>query len=255
MPKRTSYLPGTPSYIDIGSPDPDATAAFYGALFGWKVNDLGPDAGGYKMAQLDGDDVAGIGTQQAPGPPFWTTYFTVADADASAKQVEAAGGTVLVAPMDVMDAGRMAVCMDPNGAAFSVWQANASIGSYRVNEHGTLCWSELNTRNMETAKQFYAAVFGWTWGGGEDYAEFQVDGRTVGGVMPMTPDRFPPEVPEHWLTYFAVDDVDAAVTKIKELGGTTMMEPFTAGDAGKMTVAMDPQGAAFAVIQLDGAVE
>ncbi|HVV35593.1 MAG TPA: VOC family protein [Acidimicrobiales bacterium] len=251
MPKRTSYAPGTPSYVDIGSPDPAATAAFYSALFGWKVNDLGPDAGGYKMAQIDGDDVAGIGPQQAPGPPFWTTYFTVADTDAAAKKIEAAGGTVIVAPMDVMDAGRMAVCMDPNGAAFSIWQPMASIGSYRVNEHGTLCWSELNTRNLEPAKQFYSEVFGWTWGGGEDYAEFALDGREMGGAMPMTPDRFPPEVPEHWLVYFAVDDVFAAAAKIKELGGTTMMEPFDAGDAGKITVAMDPQGAVFAIIQLN----
>src|SRR3954471_15628083 len=100
MPKRTAYLPGTPSYIDIGSPDPEATSAFYSALFGWKVNDLGPDAGGYRMAQIDGDDVAGIGPQAAPGPPYWTTYITVDDADVSAKKVEAAGGTVIVPVMD-----------------------------------------------------------------------------------------------------------------------------------------------------------
>jgi predicted enzyme related to lactoylglutathione lyase len=251
MPKRSSYPAGTPSYVDIGSPDPDATAAFYSALFGWTVNDLGPDAGSYKMAQIDGDDVAGIGPQQAPGPPYWTTYISVDDADATAKQVEAAGGTVIVPAMDVMDAGRMAVCMDANGAVFSVWQPNASIGSYRVNEHGALCWSELNTRNLEPAKQFYSDVFGWKWGGGDDYSEFMVDGRVVGGAMPMTPDRFPAEVPEHWLVYFAVNDVDAAAAKIAELGGQTMMEPFDAGGVGKMTVAHDPQGAVFAVIQLN----
>src|SRR4051794_25154683 len=151
MAKRTSHPAGTPSYVDIGSPDPDATAAFYGALFGWKVNDLGPDAGGYKMAQIDGDDIAGIGPQQAPGPPYWTTYITVDNVEDTAKKVEAAGGTVLAPPMDVMDAGRMVVFMDPNGAAFSAWQPGESIGSYRVNEHGTLCWSELNTRHLDAA--------------------------------------------------------------------------------------------------------
>ena len=250
MAKRTSHPAGTPSYVDIGSPDPDATAAFYGALFGWQVNDLGPDAGGYKMAQIDGDDVAGIGPQQAPGPPYWTTYISVDNVDDTTKKVEAAGGTVLVPAMDVMQAGRMAVYMDPNGAAFSAWQAGESIGAYRVNEHGTLCWSELNTRNLDAAKKFYTDVFGWGWGGGDDYGEFMVGDRVVGGAMPMTPDRFPPEVPEHWLVYFAVDDVNAAVATIKANGGTTMMDPFDAGEVGTMVVAMDPQGAVFAVIQL-----
>lgn len=251
MPKRTSHPAGTPSYIDIGSPDPDATAAFYGALFGWTVNNLGPDAGGYRMAQLGGDDVAGIGPQQAPGPPYWTTYITVDNADDTTKKVEAAGGTVLVPPMDVMEAGRMAVFMDPNGAAFSVWQPGESIGAYRVNEHGTLCWNELNTRNFDAAKKFYSEVFGWDWTDNPEYGEFKVGDKVVGGVMPMTPDRFPPEVPENWLVYFAVDDIDATVKKIDELGGKLMMEPFEAGGVGKMVVAGDPQGAAFAIIQMD----
>jgi uncharacterized protein len=255
MPKRSSYAAGTPSYVDIGSPDPDATAAFYSALFGWTVNDLGPDAGGYKMAQIDGDDVAGIGPQQAPGPPYWTTYFTVDDADAAAKAVEAAGGSVLAPGMDVMDAGRMAVCMDPNGAAFSVWQPKASIGSYRVNEHGTLCWSELNTWKFEDAKKFYGDVFGWTYQGDDTYAQPLVDGQSVAGVMPMSTDRVAAETPEHWLVYFAVDDVQAAAAKIKELGGTTMMDPFPVPDVGTMTVGMDPLGAVFGIIELNQPAE
>src|SRR5688572_8759415 len=139
MPKRTAYPPGTPSYVDIGTPDPEAASKFYSALFGWTVNDLGEEAGGYRMAQIAGDDVAGIGPAQNPGPPYWTTYFTVEDADITAKKVEAAGGSVLAAPFDVFDGGRMAVFMDPNGAAFNVWQPKGSIGAYRVNEHGTLC--------------------------------------------------------------------------------------------------------------------
>lgn len=253
MAKRTSYAAGTPSFIDIGSPDPDATAAFYSALFGWEVVDLGPDAGGYRMAQIGGDDIAGIGPAQNPGPPYWTTYITVDDADAVAKKAEAAGATVIAPPFDVLQAGRMAVIADPNGAVFSVWQRNESIGSYRVNEPGTLCWNELNTRNLDSAKAFYSEVFGWTFGStSPDYAEFQVDGRVTGGMMPMSPDRFPPEVPEHWLVYFAVADVDAIAAKITELGGTTMMEPFEPGDGvGRMTVAMDPHHAVFAVIQLN----
>jgi predicted enzyme related to lactoylglutathione lyase len=250
MARMSSFPAGTPSYVDIGSPDPAATAAFYSALFGWSVDDLGPDAGGYRMARIEGDDVAGIGPQQSPGPPYWTTYFTVDDVDLTAKKVESAGGSVLAPPMDIPGGGRIAVFMDVNGAAFSVWRAGDA-SSNRVNENGTLCWNELNTRNLDAAKNFYADVFGWTYGGGDDYPEFEVDGRSVGGMAVMTEDRFPPEVPEHWLVYFAVDDVQSAYNKIAELGGTTMMEPFEAGGVGTMTVAMDPHGAAFAVIQLN----
>jgi predicted enzyme related to lactoylglutathione lyase len=250
MAKRTSHPAGTPSWIDIGSPDPAATAAFYSALLGWEVENLGEDAGGYSMARIEGDDVAGIGPQQAPGLPYWTTYITVEDVNDAATKVEAAGGTVVVPPMDVMDAGEMAVFQDPNGAFFSVWKAKASIGAYRVNEPGTLCWNELNTRHMEAAKTFYAAVFGWTWEGDENYSQFFVGDRTVGGAMPM-PEQVPAEVPDYWMVYFAVADINDAAAKVKELGGQTMMEPFSASEVGTMVVAMDPQGAMFSLIQLN----
>lgn len=250
MAKRTSYPAGTPSYVDIGSPDPAATAAFYGGLLGWEVVNLGPDAGGYSSARIDGDDVAGIGPQQAPGLPYWTTYFTVDDVADAAKKVEAAGGTVVVPPMDVLDAGDMAVFQDPNGAFFNVWKAKESIGAYRVNEPGTLCWNELNTRHMDAAKTFYADVFGWTYHGDANYTGFEVDGRGVGGFMPM-PDQVPADVPDHWMVYFAVADIAAAAAKVSELGGTTMMDPFAVPDVGTMVVAMDPQGAVFSLIELN----
>lgn len=253
MAKRSSHPAGTPSWIDIGAPDPAKTAAFYSALFGWDVEDLGPEAGGYRMARIGGDDVAGIGPQQAPGTPYWTTYITVASADETTQKAEGAGGMVIVPPMDVMTVGRMAVLADPNGAAFSVWEPRDSIGAYRVNEHGTLCWNELNTWKLDEAKAFYGEVFGWGFGPtSPDYAEFMVGERVVGGMMPMSSDRMPAETPEHWLVYFAVDDINATVARIKELGGITMMEPFAPGDdVGMMVVAADPDGAVFAVIQLN----
>ncbi len=251
MPKRTSHPAGTPSYVDIGAPDVDAAAAFYSGLFGWDVADLGPDAGGYRMAMKGDGAVAGIGPAQNPGPPYWCSYVTVDDVDITTKQVEAAGGTVLAPAMDVMEAGRMAVFMDPGGAVFSVWQPGQSIGADIVNEHGALCWTELNTRNLDAAKTFYTNVFGWDWDDNAEYGQFMVGGRVVGGAMPMTPDRFPAEVPEHWLVYFAVDDLNATIDKVKQLGGSVMMDPFEAGGVGMMTVATDPQGANFAVIQLN----
>lgn len=251
MAKRTSHPAGTPSWVDIGSPDPAATAAFYSGLLGWEVEQLGEEAGGYAMARIEGDDVAGIGPQQAPGLPYWTTYITVDDVAATAEKVEAAGGMVLVPPMDVLDAGEFAVFADNHGAAFSVWRPKASIGAYRVNEPGTLCWNELNTRHTDDAKTFYTEVFGWGWGPtSPDYAEFMVGDRVVGGMMPM-PEQVPDEVPDHWMVYFAVADINAAAAKVKELGGQTMMDPFPASDVGTMVVAMDPHGAIFSLIELN----
>src|ERR1700743_630661 len=108
--EKTSYQPGTPSWVDLSSPDPDASAAFYGDLFGWQVHPAMPDAGGYRMAELRGLPVAGIGPQMQQGmPPAWTTYVSTADADATAKAVTAAGGQTFMPPMDVMDVGRMGV--------------------------------------------------------------------------------------------------------------------------------------------------
>lgn len=121
--EMTSYEPGTPSWVDLGTPDQDAATAFYEGLFGWDVPEGPPEAGGYRMCMLRGTPVAGMGPQMNPDmPPWWTTYVSVADADATTAAVTANGGHVLMPPMDVLDVGRMAIFMDPAGAMFSVWQ-------------------------------------------------------------------------------------------------------------------------------------
>lgn len=251
MPEFTEYAPGTPSWVDLGSPDIDAAKAFYGRLFGWDALDAGPDSGGYHMFQMQGKMVAGLGPAQDPGPPRWTTYVTVADADTIAAAVKGAGGSVLLEPMDVLDVGRMAVFADPTGAPFSVWQPLAHHGAELANEPGALCWTELNTRDPETAAAFYGAVFGWkaeTSEGPMQYTELKVDGKSIAGMMDMT-GRVPDEVPAHWLVYFAVADCDAAVATTKQSGGQVFMEPMDL-PIGRFAVLGDPQGAAFAVIAM-----
>jgi hypothetical protein len=249
MPERTSHAPGTPSWIDLGAPDVDAAAEYYSSLFGWTFEDLGDEAGGYRMARIGGKDVAGLGPAQAPGPPYWTTYVTTDDVEATTAKVEKAGGAVVVPPMDVMEAGRMAVYQDAEGAFVSAWQPGRSIGAEVVNEHGALCWNELNTRDLGKAKAFYGDVFGWEANDSEAYTEWQLGGRVIGGAMAMG-ENFPPEVPPNWLVYFAVDDVDATAAKAAELGGTVIAGPITV-DVGTFVVLADPQGAVSAVIQLD----
>jgi predicted enzyme related to lactoylglutathione lyase len=249
MTEMTAYAPGTPSWVDIGVPDISGAAAFYSALLGWETVDQGEEAGHYTMCELGGKPVAAIGPAMNPGPPAWMTYFTVAECDATAKAIEAAGGTVVVPPMDVMDVGRMAVASDPTGGFFSIWEPRAHIGARIVNEPGTLCWNELNTRDVDAALAFYEQVFGLEAQRGESYNELKLGDKVVGGCLPM-PEMVPAEVPTHWLVYFAVADVDAAKAKAESLGATTVVGPMEAGDVGRFCVLTDPQGATFAVIQL-----
>ena len=251
MPERQSYLPGTPSWVDIGT-DVEAAKAFYGGLFGWDAMEAGPveETGGYGMFTKAGKMVAGFGPQMNPGPPVWATYVSVDDADATAAKVQAASGTVVMAPMDVMTAGRMAVFQDPQGAFFSVWQPGEHTGAQLVNEPGSLSWNELSTRDVEGAKVFYGAVFGWgevTHEGPMPYTEFQLEGAPVAGMMPM-PDGME-GIPSHWLVYFAVDDTDATVGRCQELDGSVLMAPMDIPQ-GRFAVLADSKGAAFAVIRL-----
>jgi predicted enzyme related to lactoylglutathione lyase len=255
MPKMTSYEPGTPSWVDLGSPDVGASSAFYSALFGWTVQVADdPAAGGYALAFLDGDAVAGVGPLMNEGqPPAWTTYVSVENADAAVAAAKAAGGMVFVEPMDVLDVGRMAIFADPGGAVCAVWQPREHIGAGIVNEPGSMCWNELATRDIEGSKAFYGAVFGWkgdTQSMGEmSYTEWKLNDRTIGGMMEMG-SEFPPQVPPHWNVYFAVTDCDATVAKATSLGGS-VMNPPTDIPPGRFAVVADPHGAAFAVIKLN----
>jgi predicted enzyme related to lactoylglutathione lyase len=247
------YEPGVPSWVDLGSPDPQRAADFYGALFGWDAPEGPEEAGGYRVAMVGDRAVAGIGQAQNPGPPVWATYVNVESADATAEKVTAAGGQVILPPMDVLDVGRMAVFTDSVGAFFSVWQPGTHPGAQLVNEPGTWGWSELLTTDLDASKAFYSAVFGWgadTHGGGPmgSYTEWQVNGRSVAGMM-LKPPMLPAEVPPHWAVYFAVADADTAAARVAELGGSVMMPPMDI-EPGRFAVVADPTGAVFNVIAL-----
>jgi predicted enzyme related to lactoylglutathione lyase len=197
--------------------------------------------------------VAGIGEQAHPGPPTWSTYIAVENADEAVAKVLTAGGQVIVPAMDVLDVGRMAIFSDPQGAVFSVWQAGTHPGAELVNEPGTWSWSELLTTDVEAAKGFYGDVFGWTTntaGAGPtgEYTEWQVSGRSVAGMM-QKPPMMPAEIPPFWAVYFAVEDTDTAVARVAELGGTVLMAPMDI-EPGRFSTVTDPFGAVFNVIAL-----
>jgi uncharacterized protein len=254
-PLMPEYPPGTPSWIELSSPDTDASAAFYEELMGWQAGEPGPESGGYRIFEQDGKSVAGLMRHMQEGQPTaWATYISVADADETARKVKDAGGSVMIEPMDVMDIGRMAYFADPTGAVFAIWQPKAFPGAGLVNEPNSLCWNEVLTRDVETDRAFYQAVFGWGAGhpqfeGAPDtYTVWELDGHPVGGMMQMTDEWFGPEVPPHWSVCFAVADCDATVAKARELGASVINEPMDM-PIGRFAGLLDPQGAAFTIMQ------
>ncbi len=250
-----TYAPGTPMWVDHTSPDVKASAQFYGQLFGWQAQDMGEEAGHYTMFTDHGKTVGATTPPMSPGtPPSWATYIATDNVEETAKKVAAAGGQTLVAPMQVMDHGSMAVFADPTGAVFCVWQPAAHKGAEMVNQPVSFCWNELATRDLNKAKDFYSKVFGYGLKSNPmpqgEYVEWQIDGRSVGGAQGMG-NMYPPEVPSHWLVYFAVANTDETLNKAQQLGGK-VMAPAMDIPQGRMAVLTDPQGAAFAIIQLQG---
>ena len=271
MPQRDGYISGVPCWIDTSQPDPEAAVAFYRALFGWEFEDAMPPGspGRYFMARLHGGDVAAVGSLPDGAPPaaMWTTYIWVDSADETADRVVAAGGRTLTEPFDVTDAGRMAVFADPEGAVFAAWQPRQHRGAQVVNEPGSLNFNGLNTRDVEAAKRFYGAVFGWRTfaiGGAElwtlpgygDHLEKGDPGLreriaqmgaagfedVVASINPIAADQ--PDLPASWSVTFAIDDADALAVRAVELGGTVVVPPFDAPWV-RTTVLADPQGATF----------
>jgi predicted enzyme related to lactoylglutathione lyase len=246
MPERTEYPAGTPSWVDLGSPNAEEAAAFYGTIFGWSAEmDPRPEAGGYGMFTLRGKNVAGLGPQMNPDhPPFWNVYVSVTDAADTLAKAVGAGGEAVMGPMDVFDAGTMGIVKDSAGSFISIWQPGEHIGAELVNEPGTFGWNELATKDLAKARDFYQSVFGWGVddnASGEGAAIFTVDGRIVCGAHAAGEGEFPA-----WSVWFSAEDCDASVAKVAELGGKVLMPPNDM-DFGRGAVVADPHGAAFGI--------
>ncbi|MFE7524208.1 VOC family protein [Kitasatospora sp. NPDC057542] len=246
--KQTSVTTNAPCWTELGTSDPAAARAFYTELFGWQVDDAArPDDGDYTQVLVRGAPAAAITPRYAPDQPIaWTVCIAVADADATAASIKEAGGRILKDPTDVVDLGRFSVAADRSGAVFILWQARAFQGAGVFNEPGSLGWVELLTRDPAGALSFYPEVFGWSVAPSEHYPQWGLDGRDFGGMLTMD-DRFPPQVPPHWLPYFAVADADNTVSRAAALGGDVLMPATGVPGGRRIAVLRDPQGAAFGV--------
>ncbi|WNI15923.1 VOC family protein [Actinacidiphila sp. ITFR-21] len=253
----SDYVPGAPNWIDLGSHDTEAAAAFYKALFDWDLRSAGPESGGYGLFQLAGQTVAALGPlRSADADAAWTVHFESADADATTKAVEQAGGSVRFPPTDVLDRGRLAGYTDPGGADFAVWQPRGNQGLDRVGAGG-LCWTELCTTDPEQAKRFYDTVFDWDYedmplpDGSGDYVVASRSGGgqegSHGGLTQLGSDMLPDDT-GYWQPYFSVANCDTVTAKAAERGAGVVMPPTDMEGVGRMALLKDPEGASFALL-------
>ncbi|WP_374774513.1 VOC family protein [Streptomyces sp. NBC_01310] len=258
----TDFRTGSPNWLDLGSPDTGAAAAFYGSVFGWDFVSAGPEAGGYGFFQLGGKTVAALGPLTEEGAASaWMVHFMSPDIQATAEGVRAGGGTVRMEPMDVMGEGWLAQFTDPQGAEFACWQPGKTAGVQVASVENALVWTELHVPDPLAAIAFYSALFGWrhaemeapgmtyrvlsTAEGDQQDASFggvAEQGEGAGGGSSMVP---------RWVPYFHVTDVDATVSAVEGSGGAVMMPAADVPDVGRIAWASDPAGAVFALLKPD----
>jgi len=253
MIREEAWPAGTPAWTDLMVPDRLAAQAFYGPLFGWDFVVGGPETDFYTMVLKHGQPVAGLG-ESRPGPDappaMWTTYLATDDVDASVARATGAGATVVMAPMGVMEFGRMAVLADPTGAVVGLWQSGAHTGANLVNEPGAMIWHEALSHDLAAARAFYGELFDYAL---EDMSgpEFEYTALMLGGTMPVAglggTGTLPDDVPPHWQVYFAVADTDAATAKAVELGATVLDGPRPS-PYGRVAVLSGPAGERFTLM-------
>lgn len=249
----SKHAPGTFCWFECGSRDAAKSKAFYTQLFGWESMDvpMPGDGGMYTLLKAGGEDIAGLYTLAGPQfegvPSHWATYVAVADVDETGKRAVSLGGSMVMEPMDIPGVGRMAFFKDPTGAVIAVAKFDQHVGT---SDKGPFGWSELATRDTDRAKAFYSELFNWTAKPDPKnaYTEFQVGGKSIAGMMAMTPQHG--DAPAHWMPYVMVEDCDRIAKKAGELGGQVYMPPTTIENVGRFTVFADPAGAVLAAIKL-----
>jgi predicted enzyme related to lactoylglutathione lyase len=252
---QLEFAPGTFCWAELATTDGMGAKKFYSELFGWTTHDstIGPDMV-YTILKLDGKDVGALyqkGEMMKEVPTHWASYISVGSADEVAAKAKSLGGTVMKEPFDVSDVGRMAVIVDPTGAAFCIWQANKHTGYGVKGQPNTVSWNELLTTDTARAIDFYSKLFGWvanTHGAPMEYTEWMNGEEHVGGMMQIAPHMGP--VPPHWGIYFAVDDCDATFQKATSLGARALVPPMDIENVGRFAVIQDPQDAVFSIIKL-----
>ncbi|MFE5809624.1 VOC family protein [Streptomyces sp. NPDC056491] len=254
----TDFTTGSPNWLDLGSPDTEAAAAFYGAVLGWDFASAGPEAGGYGFFQVGGKTVAALGPLTEEGATSaWMQHFMTSDIQATTKAVRAAGGQVRMEPGDVMGEGWLAHYTDPQGAEFACWQPGKTAGLQLTSAPNSLVWTELHVGDPAADLAFYTGLFGWRSAEmpapGMTYqvlstADGDQEDASFGGIAPHMGgegDR------ARWTPYFHVTDVDATVAVARANGGSVVMPATDLPEVGRIAWLADPAGAVFALLKPD----
>ncbi|HEV3130671.1 MAG TPA: VOC family protein [Acidimicrobiales bacterium] len=253
MPTRDTAPIGAPCWVDLMTSDAERSKAFYGQLFGWKAEEPRAEFGGYFNYSKDGILVAGCMASEPESPvrDIWSIYLASDDTRKTVETATANGGQVVAPAMDVGDLGTMAVLVDTGGAAIGVWQPGLHKGFGVLAEPGTPAWFELFTRDYESSVGFYRNVFHWDTHAVSDSPEFRYTTLGEGegqmaGIMDAS-GFLPDGVPAYWSVYFAVDDTDAALATVIQLGGSIVA---AAEDTpyGRVATASDPNGSQFKLV-------
>lgn len=246
--------PGRFSWCELVTSDPEAAKAFYGAIFGWTTQAFEGNSS-YVMWAAPSGPVGGVMdlSQSPPGTTsHWTGYVYVANVDNSVARTTTLGGTVHL-PGTSMGGIRFAILADPQGGVFGVYQ-NTTPSDPPVETKrpglGEFSWCELMSSDPAGAFAFYTNLFGWVRTSSMDMGEMGSydmfglvqDANSMGGMM-----RSPPGMPTAWLFYANVADADIATAKVRELGGQVMHGPVDVPGGGRISMCVDPQGAAFAL--------
>lgn len=247
------HKPGTLSYLELVSGDPNGSRDFYTQLFDWQVRNEDLGEHGIYTQFLKDDEIVGAlyelqkEQKEAGTPPHWGLYLTVMDADAAGKKAVELGGQLIMGPMDVFEHGRMCIIADPVGAVFCVWQPKSHVGVGRKDEANTLCWGEIMTTDVGKAQTFYKEFFGWTTSEMPmgDAGNYFMLGHTPDnpsvGMIEITPEMGP--IPPHWMAYVQVDDLSVTNKKAAGLGGKIVVPPTDIPGGSKFCVIQDPQDA------------
>lgn len=252
--KFTNYDAGTPCWADLTVQDAEKARDFYGKVFGWEFDiSTDPMTNFYTQCKIGDEVVCGINPARMPNQPSaWSTYIATDDIDATCAKTIELGGKIVMPAMEVMGLGKMAVIQDPQGAFICYWESGIMAGSTIANEINTVCWNELATTDLEAAKEFYSAIFGYgDKDSTDEYFQFSVNGEVRGGARELS-EVEAKMMPAYWGIYFRVDDLASATSKIEAAGGRVLTEKMNA-DKIEFQSCMDNQGAVFMICQFEDA--
>lgn len=253
MSQVTSLQPGSIVWAELSTPEVPKARVFYSELFGWSPEDQ--RGGSYTLFRKNGGEVAALSASEpkkkSGSSPQWSAWVSVLDLNVAVRRAKELGGRVLGDPVDVRDAGRMAVVTDPTGGTLCLWQVVKHRGFGRVKEPGAFSWLELMTRDLAAAERFYTGLFGWTARsqsiGGMQYTNFYLGGEQVAGMMRITPDMG--RIPAAWALYFGVERCDESTRRAVSLGGKVMVPSQDVSGVGRFSTVLDPTGGVFSLFQ------